>query len=119
MQPKNTSSLEKAIKEAENNVVYLENNLPFLASESKYSFLKIFEKISFNLSKDIKGLEIKEMRWKKKENENDILLIQGSVGDWDSLFLLEECLKKTDLFLEVPQAQDLNFSYNLTVINNI
>ena len=119
LQSNQTTSLEKSIKEAENNVIYLENNLPFLVSEEKYSFLKIFEKISLNLSKEIKNLEIKEFRWKKKENENDILSIQGSVGDWDSLYLLEECLKKTEIFSEIPQAQDLNFFYNLIIINKV
>lgn len=117
LQAKQSNTLEKAIKESENYVSLLENNLPFIPSESKYSFIKIFEKISENFSKEIKNLKLKDFKWKKKEDEVETVYLEGSVDDWESLNLLEENLKNTEIFEEITQSEDINFSYNLTIKN--
>ena len=95
----------------------MENNLPFIPSESKYSFIKIFEKISENFSKEIKNLKLKDFKWKKKEDGVETVYLEGSVDDWESLNLLEENLKNTEIFEEITQSEDINFSYNLTIKN--
>ena len=117
LQAKQSNTLEKAIKESENYVSLLENNLPFIPSESKYSFIKIFEKISENFSKEIKNLKLKDFKWKKKEDGVETVYLEGSVDDWESLNLLEENLKNTEIFEEITQSEDINFSYNLTIKN--
>jgi hypothetical protein len=112
-----TSSVEKSIKESSNIVSILESNLPSLAIEKKYNFINIFEKLSSAIPQDIKNLEIKEIRWKKKVSEKSTFFFSGSVKDFDSLKKLESSLRESKIFVQVPQAQDINFSFDL-ICNN-
>jgi hypothetical protein len=115
LSPKHARNLDKAIKESESSVSLLEANLPFLVTENRYEFLRIFETISGFISHDAKGLKIGSISWKNKPYENDWFSIDGIVANFESLQLIEDGLRKTGLFLNVPQAQDLRFSFNLMI----
>ncbi len=73
--------------------------------------------MSSAIPQDIKNLEIKEIRWKKKINEKSAFFFSGSVKDFDSLKKLESSLRESKIFVQVPQAQDINFSFDLTCNN--
>ena len=115
LSPKFARNLDKAIKESESSVSLLEGNLPFLVTENRYEFLRIFETISSFVDHDVKGLKIGSISWKNKPYENDLFSIDGIVSNFESLQLIEDGLRKTGLFLDVPQAQDLRFSFNLLI----
>lgn len=109
------TTVDSAFIESKKIVEDLENNLPILVTHNKFLFINLFSTLVKNLSNDIKGLQINEMRWKLGTESPSIITLIGSVSDFDSLHLFEESLKKSDLFVTVPQQQDLHFNFNLTV----
>lgn len=116
--PKSTVSLEKAIKDSDDIINNLVNNLPGPAKNNKFEFLENLKIISMYLSRDIKGLNIKQIRWKGEAlGKSETISIYGSVSDFDSLKLLEDGLKNCGLFINIPQSQFLDFKFdNLSII---
>lgn len=112
-----STSLDSAFIESKKIVEDLENNLPILVTHNKFLFINLFSNLVKNLSNDIKGLQINEMRWKLGSDTPSIISLMGEVADFDSLHLFEESLKKSNLFITVPQQQDLHFNFNLTISN--
>lgn len=110
------NNIDNAFIESKKIVAELENNLPVLVTHNKFLFINLFSALVKNLSNEIKGLEINEMRWKLGTENPSVLTLIGSVNDFDSLHLLEESLKKSNLFLSIPQQQDLHFNFNLTIL---
>jgi hypothetical protein len=116
LQSKHTVSFDKAIKEAEKSVSELILNLPSVATEERYQFVKIIDKISSFLSPDIKGLLINEIKWKSGSSNYDTVSISGVVADFTSLRVLEDNLKKSSIFISIPQQQDLRFSFGSLLV---
>ena len=92
--------------------------MPGPAKNNKFEFLENLKIISMYLSKDIRGLNIKQIRWKGEVlGKGETISIYGSVADFDSLKLLEDGLKNCGLFTVIPQSQFLDFKFdNLSVI---
>ena len=111
------NSIDSAFLESKKIVTELENNLPVLITHEKFIFINLFSELVKNLSNEIKGLHINEMRWKLGIENPDNLTLIGEVSDFDSLHLFEESLKKSNLFTTIPQQQDLHFNFNLTVLH--
>ena len=109
------NSLDGAFSESKKIVEDLENNLPILVTHNKFLFINLFSTLVKNLSNDIKGLQINEMRWKLGIDTPTTVTLIGEVADFDSLHLFEESLKKSSLFVTIPQQQDLHFNFNLMV----
>jgi hypothetical protein len=109
------NSLDSAFIESKKIVEDLQNNLPILVTHNKFLFINLFSELVKNLSNDIKGLQINEMRWKLGTDSPSNLILIGEVSDFDSLHLFEESLKKSNLFITIPQQQDINFNFNLTI----
>jgi hypothetical protein len=112
---KYTYSLDASLNESKKMLEEIENNLPVLVTHNKFLFINLFSSIVKNLSNEIKGLQIHEIRWKLGVDNPSIINLIGEVNDFDSLHIFEENLKKTNLFLLVPQQQDLHFNFNLTI----
>lgn len=117
---KDTHSIDTAIKESKKIIEKFENNLPIPVVRHKFLFITVFSKLINTLSDSIQGLTIDEIKWKLKNQDGsaDSLSIIGAVKDFDSLHWLEESLKKSNLFTEIPPQQDLQFSFNLFIVNN-
>jgi hypothetical protein len=109
------NSLDAAFIESKKIVEDLETNLPILVTHNKFLFINLFSELVKNLSNEIKGLQINEMRWKLGTESPSNLILVGEVADFDSLHLFEESLRKSNLFVTIPQQQDLHFNFNLTV----
>jgi hypothetical protein len=116
---KDSSSLDVAIKEAKKIIGTLENNLPTPVIRQKFLFVNTFTKLVQNLSETIQGLIIHEIKWKLKTQDQigDSLFLIGEVKDFDSLHLLEESLKKSNLFTNITPQQDLQFNFHLFIVN--
>lgn len=110
---KNTLSIDSALNESKKIMTNIKENLPVLATHNKFLFIHLFEALTKNLSKDINGLIIHELRWKLGIDDPTTISLQGEVGDFDSLHLLEESLRKSNLFKDVLPQQDLHFNFNL------
>lgn len=108
-------SLDASFIESKKIVEDMEINLPILVTHNKFLFINLFSELVNNLSHDIKGLQINEMRWKLGSDGPSNLSLIGEVSDFDSLHLFEESLKKSNLFVTIPQQQDLHFNFNLTI----
>jgi len=108
-------SLDASFIESKKIVEDLETNLPILVTHNKFLFINLFAELVKNLSNDIKGLQIDEMRWKLDSEAPSNLILIGHLADFDSLHLFEESLKKSNLFVTIPQQQDLHFNFNLTI----
>ncbi len=109
------NTLDAALIESKKIVTEIENNLPILVTHNKFLFINLFSTLIQNLSNDIKGLQINEMRWKLGIDAPSFINLIGEVTDFDSLHLFEESLKKSNLFVSIPQQQDIHFNFNLTV----
>lgn len=116
---KNTHNIDAAIKEAKKIISHLEKDLPIPVTRKKFLFISIFTKLTKVLSKNIIGLIFHEVKWKLKgpDARYDSLYLNGEVKDFDSLHLLEDSLKKSNLFVDVPTQQDLQFNFHLLVMN--
>lgn len=59
-----------------------------------------------------------EIKWKLGIQDQSTINLIGEVKDFESLHILEENLKKTNLFLNssITQQQDLHFNFNLILL---
>jgi hypothetical protein len=114
---KHLNSIDVAYKAAEKLVISLEEGLPNIATKNKFIFIDIFAKLSKDILNDINSLMIYEMKWQTENGLNpELLNISGEVKDFNALRILEEKLKKSNLFNLIPQQQDLRFNLNLVVL---
>lgn len=114
---KHLTSIDAAYKAAEKLVISLEEGLPNIATKKKFIFIDIFAKLSKDILNDINTLMIYEMKWHAENGLNpELLNITGEVKDFNALRILEEKLKKSNLFNLIPQQQDLRFNLNLVVL---
>ena len=116
---KDTNNIDTAIKEAKKIITNLEKDLPIPVTHKKFLFINIFTKLTQTLSKNIIGLVFHEIKWKLKgpDNRHDSLYLIGEVKDFDSLHILEDSLKKSNLFVDVATQQDLQFNFHLLIMN--
>jgi hypothetical protein len=112
---KSLYNIDIALNESKKIVEDMEQNLPIIVTHDKFLFITLFSNIVKSLSHDIKELQVNEIRWKLGIDAPSNLNILGSVADFDSLHIFEENLRQSNLFLLVPQQQDLHFNFNLTI----
>ena len=119
LQKKSLFSIDNSIKEAEKYNDEFNKKLPPIATENRFQFLSDFNDLSKHISKEIASLSIHEIKWKNDINSeyNNLVLI-GEVLDFNSLHLLEEGLKSSNLFVNIKQAQDIKFIYNLAIFKH-
>lgn len=110
-------SVDTALNESKKIMETITQNLPIPAIHGKFLFINLFDTMVKNLSKDIKGLIIQEMKWKLGIDSPTSLTLTGEVADFDSLHLLEESLKKSNLFVQITPQQDRHFNFNLVLIS--
>lgn len=119
LQKKSLFSIDNSIKEAEKYNDEFNKKLPPIATENRFQFLIDLNDLSKHISKEISGLSIHEIKWKNDINsEHNNLIIIGEVLDFNSLHLLEEGLKLSNLFVNIKQAQDIKFTYNLAIFKH-
>lgn len=111
------NTVDIAFNESKKIMGTITQNLPIPAIHGKFLFINLFDTLVKNLSKDIKGLIIQEMKWKLGIDASTSLILTGEVADFDSLHLLEESLKKSNLFVQITPQQDLHFNFNLVLIS--
>ena len=93
--------------------------MPIPITHNKFLFINLFGDITRAIPPSVKGLEFFEIRWKLGgEGALSGLSLLGRVADFDSLHNLEIALKNLNLFVSVPQQQDLNFNFNLIIASN-
>ena len=116
LQNKHTISIDIAMKEAQNQINQMQTKLPYIANTQRNRFLSCLNILSKNISKEIKGLKIDQIKWQNGAGiKNDTLVISGSVDDFASLNLFEADVRKSGVFTSVPQLQDLKFTFSLPV----
>lgn len=102
-------SLEQANNIARAQLTQEENIWSLLSTHNRFSFLTYLQEISSRIDREALGLDIKRLVVRRNEAGEDILVIEGSVKNYDALRAFEEALIESKLFKEVPKLQEPKF----------
>jgi hypothetical protein len=107
--------IEKAVKDAENYILTQEAMWNMFSTKNQFLSLNYLENISSHLNKNLEDLFIEEINIKLRGVDNPIITLKGKVDSFASLHTLENDLRASALFINVPTAEDLKFNFNLKV----
>lgn len=106
----NERSLPDALKTAIEKVEQEEEIWFAFSGQTRFSFLKYLQSLSGAI--DRQSLQLQLERLEMTENT---IAIKGEVPSYDKLKIFVKELEKSDLFVSVPQLQELKFDERLTL----
>lgn len=105
---KKASSLSSSLSQAHQELKKQESIWSSLSQQTRQSFLFYLNALSIHLEREVLGLNLKKLSLNK-----NMLLLEGSVRNFEAIEQFEQQLKKTDLFLSVPDLQSIEFKISL------
>ncbi len=105
-----SNNLVEALKVAKNTVSKEEEIWFSFSNQTRRSFLKYLYVLSTKIERDTIGLNLKKLVINK-----DSIILEGSVRSFDAVNQLEQELKDTNLFKNIPDFQKTEFAQTLTL----
>ncbi len=105
-----SNNLVEALKVAKNTVSKEEEIWFSFSNQTRRSFLKYLYVLSTKIERDTIGLNLKKLVINK-----DSIILEGSVRSFDAVNQLEQELKDTNLFKNIPDFQRTEFAQTLTL----
>ena len=105
-----SNNLVEALKVAKNTVTKEEEIWFSFSNQTRRSFLKYLYLLSTKIERDTIGLNLKKLVINK-----DSIILEGNVRSFDAVNQLEQELKDTNLFKNIPDFQKTEFAQTLTL----
>jgi len=105
-----SNNLAQVLKTAKQAVTKEEGIWFSFSNQTSHSFLKYLYTLSTKIEPEVLGLQLKKMVINK-----DSILLEGSVRSFEAVAQLEQELKDTQLFINVPDLQSKDFIIPLTL----
>ncbi len=105
-----SNNVTEGLKNAKKSVTKEEEIWFSFSNQTRRSFLKYLYNLSTTIEREEIGLQLKKMVMNK-----DVILMEGSVRNFEGLAQFEQELKSTELFMHVPDFQKTEFSESLTI----
>lgn len=107
------AALDSANKTAHAFIVSKEKIWSSLSNDNKFIIIKVLQELSTILNRRELGLELQQL---DISTEDDTINMQGSVKDFDALHKLEDGLKQSALFKNIPHLQETTFVAKMNLI---
>ncbi|MFA6066543.1 MAG: pilus assembly protein PilM [Candidatus Babeliaceae bacterium] len=103
-------SLETANNAAKAELVKEENIWFSLSSNNRFSFLTYLQELTSRIDRDKLALDLKRLIIRTGEGtQQDSIIIEGSVKDYNALRAFEEALYESNMFKDIPKLQEPKF----------
>ncbi len=114
-----TSNLSRAVKAAKEQLNQEEKVWFALSLHNRFAYLWYLKELSTRINREAIGLDLRQLIIKTVDRSpEDILILEGSVKNYEALRSLEQALQDTGLFKSVPNLQQTNFKLELIIDKN-
>jgi hypothetical protein len=114
-----TANLPKAVKAAKEQLNQEEKVWFALSLHNRFAYLWYLKELSTRINREAIGLDLRQLIIKTVDRSpEDILILEGSVKNYEALRSLEQALQDTGLFKSVPNLQQTNFKLELIIDKN-
>lgn len=110
------SNLESALQESRYALAKEKNIWFALSTGNRFSYLTYLQELFSRIDRVGLGLDLKKLSIKNGDGTNDdIVLLEGSVRDYEALRKFQESLEDSKLFKKVPKLQEIKFNVSLAI----
>ena len=103
-------SLESALTAGKSELAKEENIWFSLSTRNRFSFLTYLQELTSRIDREKLGLELKRFIIRTGEgNASDVIILEGSVKDYNALRAFEEALYESNMFKDIPKLQEPKF----------